>query len=168
MNIFFTSDFHFGHANIIRHCNRPFSNVEEMNEILIERFNSRVKAGDLVYDLGDVSFKKSPEIYLSRLNGSITRIKGNHDENKHLPDILSYKPSGMKDNDGNQLRIVLCHYPMRSWNSSYHGSWHLFGHEHGNMPPFGLSFDIGVDCWNYYPVSLEEVAEKMRTLKNEM
>jgi calcineurin-like phosphoesterase family protein len=72
---------------------------------------------------------------------------------------------GLKDiRIGNQ-KITLCHYPMRSWNCSFHGAWHLFGHVHGRMENVntGLSFDVGVDVpdWNYKPVSFEQVKEKM-------
>ena len=80
--IYFTSDLHLGHANIIRHCNRPFSSVEEMDETLIRNWAKRVKANDTVYVLGDLMFRnqKSPEEYLSRLKGKKHLIIGNHDK----------------------------------------------------------------------------------------
>lgn len=163
MNIFFTSDFHFGHKNIIRLSNRPFSTIEEMDEELIKRFNSVVKSGDTVYDLGD-SFFKTPKVYAERLNGNIIRIKGSHDGDIEQPRMLVVKPDGLLDEYGNKRYITLCHYAMRSWEKSHYASWHLYGHHHGNLEPYGLSFDVGVDCWNYFPVSLEEVSNKMSTL----
>ena len=63
--------------------------------------------------------------------------------------------------------IVLCHYSMRKWNKSHYGSWHLYGHSHGNLPPLGLSFDVGVDTNDYYPYSLDDVSNKMKTLSRE-
>ena len=80
--IFFTSDSHFGHANIIKHCNRPFSSVEEMDEHLISAWNSRVRPSDTIYILGDLIFRStaSPDSYLSRLRGKKHLILGNHDK----------------------------------------------------------------------------------------
>jgi calcineurin-like phosphoesterase family protein len=54
---------------------------------------------------------------------------------------------------------------MRSWDKSHYASWCLFGHHHGLLEPYGLSFDVGVDCWNFFPVSLEQIDKKMSTLK---
>jgi len=78
MNIFFTSDHHFGHTNIIKFCNRPFANVDEMNEELIRRWNEKIAPGDEVYHLGDFALitpEKLNEI-LDRLNGTIYLIAG--------------------------------------------------------------------------------------------
>lgn len=79
--IFFTSDLHLGHANVICHCNRPFASVEEMDETLIRNWNQRVKTNDTVYVLGDLMFRnqKPPEEYLDRLKGRKHLITGNHD-----------------------------------------------------------------------------------------
>jgi calcineurin-like phosphoesterase family protein len=164
MTIYFTSDLHLGHKNVIRYSNRPFGSVEEMDEELIRRFNSIVKKNDTVYDLGDTYFK-SPKLYEGRLNRKIIRIKGSHDHDIKEPRMLVIKPQGLLDEYGNQIVITLCHYSMRSWEMSHYASWHLYGHHHGTLEPYGLSFDVGVDCWNYYPISLEQVAEKMATLK---
>jgi calcineurin-like phosphoesterase family protein len=162
--IYFTADQHFGHKNIIKYANRPFISTDEMDEELIRRFNYKVKPEDIVYILGDFAFKQ-PEKYLERLNGHIFRIKGSHDSDMKQPYMLVIKPANLVDEYNNQRYIILCHYAMRVWETSHYGSFHLFGHSHGSLPPYGLSFDIGVDCWNYYPVSLEEVCEKMATLK---
>lgn len=127
--IWFTADFHFGHRNIISLCNRPFGSVEEMNEILIENFNSLVKKNDTVYILGDISMKADVALdYLPKLNGNKIILIGNHDFRhmrtlrKHFSchDIHVIKPNGRP--------IVLCHYPMRTWYNSHRGSWHAHGH----------------------------------------
>ena len=84
--IWFTSDLHFGHQNIIKFCNRPWKTVEEMNEGLIANWNSVVKDDDIVFDLGDFAFapnSKWKEI-LSRLNGIHYLILGNHAKYRHL------------------------------------------------------------------------------------
>lgn len=157
--IYFTADTHFGHRNIIKYCERPFENVEQMNKALIDNWNARVTNDDTVYFLGDFCFG-SPADYVPRLNGSIVFIKGNHDHKIDAPYLFPLRAVW----GGEKKLIVLCHYAMRSWERSHYGSWHLFGHHHGRLPPYGLSFDVGVDCWNYYPVSLDEVIEKMALL----
>mgnify|MGYP006935470701 CR=1 FL=1 len=166
MTIFFTSDHHFNHINILSHCQRPFSSVQEMDEEMISRWNSVVKEKDEVYYLGDFTLGNwaTAWSYIKRLKGKIKFIEGNHDwrwfsklsnEQKLLPiHELKY----------NHNTFVLCHYPLRGWNKSFRGSYHLFGHEHGNMLPYGKSFDIGVDCWDFYPVSIEQVIDKMKEL----
>jgi len=175
MNTFFTADTHFGHRNIINYCKRPFTSVEEMDETLIQNWNNVVQPLDVVYHLGDFCFG-NPWKYLDRLNGYIKFIAGSHD--KELSKQI------YKTEDGNMMirkfiygslleikldeqLIVLCHYSMRKWNKSHYGSWHLYGHSHGNLPPLGLSFDVGVDTNDYYPYSLDDVSNKMKTLSRE-
>ena len=79
--ILFTADLHLGHKNIIRHCSRPFSSVQEMDEQLISAWNSKVRQNDSVYIIGDLIFRSaaSPESYLSSLHGKKHLIIGNHD-----------------------------------------------------------------------------------------
>lgn len=162
MPVFFAADHHFGHDNIRRYCARPFSSVEEMDETMIERWNKVVKPGDTVYHLGDFAFRVSPEPIRAKLNGRIVLVRGNHDRRitKHLFDEV-YDLHTFVQGD---IRIVLCHYGMRRWDRSHLGSFHLFGHSHGNLPPYGKSFDIGVDCHDFRPLPLDEVVEKMRAL----
>ena len=161
---FFTSDTHFGHTNIIRYCNRPFTNREEMGETLIANWNEVVRPNDEVFHLGDFAFGSGVDgMYarniLDRLNGRIYLIHGNHEEAASHP---AARPSFQWIRDYYELkvggqRIVLFHYPMRSWNWVMKGSWHLFGHVHGNLQPFGKSIDIGVDVMNFRPVSFDEL-----------
>jgi len=163
MNIFFTSDTHFGHNNIIKLSNRPFSSVEEMNEGLIERWNDVVGAEDIVYHLGDFSLK-NPKQYVERLNGKINLVFGNHDKDSRKKTDLFENSSEISEIEVGGQMIVLCHYAMKVWNKSHYGSWHLYGHSHGSLPDDvnSLSFDVGVDCWNYRPISFDEVADKMK------
>lgn len=171
-NIFFTADLHLGHANIIKHCNRPFANVDEMDEGLIKNWNSVVARGDLVYLLGDFAMpEKQPNVpsmkiyarYFHQLNGKKVLVKGNHDHMSqemynHFTDVHD-----LKDMRIDRQFMTLCHYPMKSWNRSFHGAYQFFGHVHGRLPdiPHVLQMDVGVDCWDYTPVSWDKLKEVM-------
>lgn len=168
--IWFTADTHFGHGNILRYSHRPFAKAHEMDETLIQNWNSRVKPGDTVYHLGDVSLcapARTAEI-IGRLNGTIHLIRGNHDKDTLLKKvgirfasinpILEIQIPDAEAPLGTRF-ITLCHYAMRTWNKSHWRTWHLYGHSHGTLPdnPHSLSFDVGVDCHNYTPLSYAEV-----------
>ena len=163
----FTADTHFFHDNIRTHCKRPFDSVEEMNESMIKNWNECVSNGDLVHHLGDIAWWKSAwkdsiPIVIGRLKGQIYLIQGNHDKqvaSQHKNMFVAVKPLHHIRHDGRA--IVLCHYAMRSWLESHHGSWHLYGHSHGLLPGLGKSFDVGVDCNDFRPVSIDEVIERM-------
>lgn len=169
--IFFTSDTHFGHDAIIGYCNRPYANVSEMDDALVENWNSVVGPEDTVFHLGDVSFHTHEpfERYLSRLNGKKHLVIGNHDHHyvtnprywestpTHYREI-QFDMHGELTNKRSGHTIVLCHYPIRQWNKGQWGSWMLHGHAHGTIPSIPRSIDVGTDCHNYRPVSLAEVA----------
>ncbi|MBC8103923.1 MAG: metallophosphoesterase family protein [Cytophagales bacterium] len=170
---FFTSDTHFFHENIIRLCDRPFSRVEEMEEAIISRWNAKISKSDLVYHLGDFALKCTPEQargVVKRLNGQIILIRGNHEK---VADQIKDAFAAVKDYDeisipdldapNGKRKVVLLHYAMRVWNGSHHGSYHLYGHSHGSLPddPNALAFDVGVDCWDFAPLSYEEVKTVM-------
>ena len=178
-NIFFSADPHYFHANVINLCNRPFANITEMHEALISKWNAKVKPDDDVYLLGDVSFKcPNPPMLVStlnKLNGNIFLIKGNHEKDvmknaevrARFTWIKDYYELDVPDKDvkGGFQKICLFHFSQRSWNGSFRGGWHLFGHSHGNLDsePWGLSFDVGVDSHNYEPISYDEVKALMKT-----
>lgn len=164
MKTFFTSDTHFGHVNIIKYCNRPFTSVEEMDNTLIHNWNAIVRPEDTVYHLGDFAVGGGPAApYLRRLNGTIHFCLGNHD--KRLVSAYSGFIPHVKEVSAENQKIVLCHYAMKVWNGSHKGDWQLYGHSHGTLPddPTALSCDVGVDCWNYFPVSMEQLRAKMKT-----
>ena len=172
-NIFFTSDHHFGHKNIIKFSNRPFSSVEEMDETMIQRWNEKIGPDDEVYHLGDVSFHSPGNLkkILYRLNGKIYLIKGNHEKpamacHFRFEWVKDYFELVIQDEEfkkGHQ-KLILFHYAQRVWNAGHYGTYHLYGHSHGNLPddPKSLSFDVGVDCHNFYPLSYEEVKGIMK------
>lgn len=169
MTNFYTSDTHFYHSNIIKYCNRPFSSVEEMNEKMIANWNEVVNPGDTVYHLGDFAFCTSDRAIslLNRLNGRKVLITGNHEKTiiaseearNKFERIYQYK----EVKDGSEF-LVLLHYGMRVWNKSHHGAIHLYGHSHGSLPGDSQSCDVGVDCWNFTPVTLKQIKERLITL----
>lgn len=164
--VWFTSDTHFGHANIIRHCQRPFSSAPEMDEALITNWNAVVQPEDIVWHLGDFAFRsaRAPQDYLSRLNGTKHLVWGNHDTQdcKSAPGWSSSQAYAEVSVDGQ--RSVLFHYAMRVWNKAHHGAIHLFGHSHGGMPGNSQSCDVGVDAWGFRPVQLTDIVARLRTL----
>ncbi len=173
-NIYFTSDHHFGHKNIIKFSERPFANVDEMDQEMINRWNEKVQENDKVYHLGDVGLcppSRLSEI-LNQLNGHIYLIKGNHEKSalacrdrfEWVKDYYELRIDDPEFHKGSQL-LVLFHYGMRVWNSSHWGTYHLYGHSHGSLPdvPTSHSFDIGVDCHDFYPLSYDEVKAIMKT-----
>lgn len=163
MTTWFTSDTHFGHAKIIKHCARPFANADAMDEALIVNWNSRVGENDDVWHLGDFAFRnaRAASGYLRRLNGRKHFIWGNHDNRqiRGLPLWASSQPYAEISVEGQ--RLVLFHYALRVWNKLRHGALHLYGHSHGNLPGTSLSCDVGTDCWNYAPVSLDEIKQRL-------
>lgn len=167
--VFFTSDTHFGHKNIIKYCNRPFKNVTEMNEKLIANWNAKVGPYDTVFHLGDFCFIDSEDKQrnlINRLNGKINFIDGNHDHDLNRS-LMNRALGSLVEVDflinGEKKKFVLCHYAMRIWNKSHHGAIHLYGHSHGSLPDDrnALSMDVGCDCHNYTPISISEVMNFM-------
>ncbi len=162
MTTYFTSDLHFWHKNILKFSpkHRPFDNIEEMNEALIKEWNKTVKPTDTVYHLGDFCFKGAEATLkiISRLNGTIHWIEGNHDkvitQNAEIASI-PYKQIVI-----NKQKIVLCHYPIASWNGMHRGYWMLHGHCHGSYQGEGKILDVGWDNLGKL-VSFEELKEFM-------
>ena len=165
MNTFFTSDLHLGHANIIKYCNRPFVSVEEMDSTMIANWNGRVGQNDDIYVLGDFAMGKTavPQL-LSRLNGRKHLIWGNHDskQTRELPQWESSQPYLEINLD--KTHIVLCHYAMKVWNRSHRGSLMLYGHSHNTLPGSDQSCDVGVDAFNFVPVTLTEIKRHLKKL----
>jgi calcineurin-like phosphoesterase family protein len=173
--IWFTSDTHFLHAGIIDHCERPFFDVNHQTEELISRWNNYVKPGDTIYHLGDFAITygrrdlDKVDAILSRLNGQKWLINGNHDrdEVKNNPrwhKVCDYHELKVDLGGVHKQRIVLFHYALRVWNQNHHGAWMLHGHSHGNLESCGgKTFDVGVDCFEYAPISIENVSHLMKS-----
>ncbi len=170
-NIFFTSDLHFFHQNIIQFCNRPYGSVEHMNESLIENWNKVVTPIDTVWVLGDVSFGKvkATEEILRRLNGRKHLITGNHDRKGHC-EKLDWSLYFDSQHDylrlkANNHKFVLCHFPFHSWERGY---INLHGHTHGTYTSKYMQHDVGVDSNNYAPISLEDVVSRALSKENKI
>lgn len=169
--LFFTSDTHFYHTNILKYCNRPFSTVEDMNEAIINRWNSVIPKDGIVIHCGDFSFctpKKTKEI-IDRLNGTIILVCGNHDNKnninlngvclfKYVESMINIVVNDSEANGGKQY-ITCCHYPMDSYYNSMYGAWMIYGHCHGTHEK---DLDVGVDSHDFYPWSYNEVKEYMK------
>lgn len=161
--IFFTADQHFGHANIIKLCSRPFSCLVEMDEVLIDAWNSVVGDTDVVYVVGDFAYKSAadPASYFKRLRGSKHLLVGNHDcsKTKHLP-WVSVGETVIREFHGTRLHVH--HYPLREWQGYYQRAVHLHGHTHGSIPNMPGSIDVGVDSHGFKPWSIEEILDATR------
>lgn len=163
--IWLTSDLHFYHKNILKYqsATRPFASVEDMNEAIIEHWNSVVSKNDVVIDLGDMFFapQEECEAILKRLKGKIIHLAGNH--SKVLRNQLSNTPYyDHFEFSFNGNLIVLNHYPLRVWNRShYSNSFHFFGHCHGHLEPYKNSLDVG---WDVHQIllSIDEAIELAR------
>jgi calcineurin-like phosphoesterase family protein len=169
---FFTADEHFCHANIIKYCNRPFDSVEEMDKAIIDRHNSVVQPKDTVIHVGDFCMSKNRgmvESIVKQLKGKHIFLRGSHDYWLNKPSV--YIDTGpirdiweQKISIGGQAYfIIACHYAMREWPKSYYNSWQLYGHSHGRLKPIGKQMDVGVDTHNFYPYSMKEIVEEMKT-----
>lgn len=179
---FFIGDPHFGHLNILRYDNRPFATVAEMDSELIRRWNEVVSENDMVFILGDISWyddEKTAAI-LKQLNGRIVLVAGNHDNLGPLTKAELYQIHNsyleIRDYEtGKQL--VLSHYPIHLYNGQRRGAIMLYAHVHNGLDEdvtqelaeiarerLGINFTmINVGCmhWNYYPVTLKEMLEKI-------
>jgi calcineurin-like phosphoesterase family protein len=159
MRTFFTSDLHFGHENIIKYCERPFANAEEMGRAMIRLWNETVTDDDVIYVLGDFAMhQKAPFIsdVLAQLKGTKHLIKGNHDDRRvmkkveawaSINDLLDLKVDGQK--------VRLCHHPLTNWRGE---RVLLHGHMHSRHPWTGeFSRDVGVDANGFRPHTIEEL-----------
>ena len=167
--IWFTADTHLYHRNIIRYCLRPYADEIIMTEDLIRRWNSVVNPGDQVYHLGDVIFgdKNRLSQVMSRLNGEVTLIFGNHDQQikkLNLTSLFKHCADELEVTIEDQ-HILMRHYPVTDWPGRAAGTWLLHGHAHGQMvnEPHELIYDVGVDVPfnNYTPISFESLRSIM-------
>jgi calcineurin-like phosphoesterase family protein len=158
--IWFTSDTHFGHKNIIKYCNRPFENTVVMDSVLIERWNKVVKPNDIVYHLGDFAFAKKERIaeIVRKLNGTIYLVKGNHDKESNE----YYRNCGFKEVYDQPIILneflILSHYPMPFAISPI--MINIFGHVHDTKmyETFGEKHVcVCVERHAYAPISMEEL-----------
>jgi len=179
-NIWFTSDFHLSHSNVIKHDNRPFENVYYMHEHIIRKWNEKVFANDIVFYLGDLTlgdWRKAKQI-VDRLKGKIYFILGNHDKASKIERINRFELVEDYielniDDKGKKYQLILCHYPLLTWNKKHFGTIHLHGHSHGNLmkefPEYynGNVIDISCNLWNYEPIEFKEILKLIEEKKED-
>ena len=176
MNLY-TSDLHFGHKNVIEFDHRPFHDVNEMDHLMIESWNSRVQPDDTVYILGDFSYRSEKELtwYLKQLKGHKILVAGNHDgkllTNQSALSYFDGVEKLMEIADG-ENRICLCHFPIAEWSGYFRRSWHIYGHIHNRknetyeiMKKKERALNAGCMINNYMPVSLEELIRNNKTFQ---
>lgn len=171
-NIFVTSDTHLCHDNIIKFTDadgnriRPFNNVWEMNETILQHWNTVVKPNDIVWHLGDVFIgnRKSAGAILSKLNGKKFLIVGNHDRlngkefltlKEHFQEIHFWQV-------WKKEKLILSHVPLREDTFKQKGKGgyiNVFGHIHQNPPPKGPYVNVSVERTNYTPISIEDIKD---------
>lgn len=151
---YFIADTHFNHENIIKYCNRPFKNSLEMNEYIINKWNSVVKENDIVYHLGDVGFGTTEElkILVGRLNGTKILLRGNHDLKRG---VNGWKEVGFSEVYKNKIELgnlILTHSPVELTEV---GKINVFGHIHDK--PLDEKYDknnhicVSCDVVDYTP-----------------
>lgn len=176
--VFFTSDTHWRHGNIIRYCDRPFSSVQVMDHTLIQNWNSVVTDQDLVFHLGDFAFADRSKFrqIANSLNGTKILIQGNHDRTEDIPTecfttVVDMFQVSIWDSELNGFAtFIMSHYPLATWAGINRGIFNLHGHIHSTPDLNGTGFDIviaknapwnqydvGVDRNNFTPVSYDEL-----------
>jgi calcineurin-like phosphoesterase family protein len=161
--ILFTADMHFEHANIIKYCNRPFKNVQHMNKLLISRYNQVVKPEDTVYFIGDLtikprSYKSALYAFIQNLQGTKHLILGNHD----YFEPFDYVDIGFESvhtqleilDDGMDLNLLLVHDPAKAYTTD---KIVIHGHIHDMWKKKGNAINVGVDVWDFKPVSILQI-----------
>ena len=173
----FISDHHFGHANIIKHAQRPFSNVASMNESMLAQWNAVVGPHDRVIHIGDLYWGADPEQWKTvrrRLNGKILLVQGNHDPvpalldaqvvDAVLPPICEVHYRCRRT--GQKRYFTLCHFPLAEWPRLWGGGIHLHGHTHGTHPaghptPPGLRrLDVSADAVGFTPQAPQSIIDR--------
>lgn len=182
MTNYYTADTHFGHENIIRFCNRPFADVEEMNRRLIDAWNARVSDGDDVYVIGDFAYRSATSVksIVEKLAGRKHLVVGNHDVKwmkTCVPENLFVEIGhALYAVDDKNRRLWMCHYPCMTWpGSKYESSYHIYGHIHNNKPEefwqllqkYDRALNAGAEVNGYMPVTLEELIANNARWKGE-
>lgn len=170
MTMWFTSDLHLGHANIIRYCNRPFTDVDAMDAAIIDAINDRVAPDDVLWILGDVAMRSRYVPLVAEIRCPCRLVMGNHDTAKPAVYVELFEQVLAEDDlhgvPGHDDLIAMSHYPatddgygrapawLDRWNT---GRWLLHGHTHGRWRQRGRWIDVGVDAWGGRPASMDEV-----------
>ena len=171
MTVYFTSDWHLWHTNIIKYAKRPFENASDMNKTILDNFFDTVIRGSTVYFLGDFAFGSASRH--QEIRGILKDIDdhckfhvilGNHDHRIQgllVEECESVAP--LKEIKIGSQKITLCHYPMHSFNGSHHNNWQLYGHHHRDTNTIipGKRYNVCLEANYYRPISFEELHAKM-------
>ena len=177
MKLYFTENYlnkiwvlgctHLGHTKIIGYCNRPFDTVDEQDDKIMKNWNKVVKKNDIVIHLGDFCFGIAKS-YTMMLNGKKYLVMGGHDYTTRIK-----KEDGFEEvcdridlRLGKSLFITFDHYPMLSWEKSYHGSYLIYAHNHSEQLDIKNAYNAGSDLNNFTPLLLSDVLEKIDEKKN--
>jgi calcineurin-like phosphoesterase family protein len=160
MAVFFSADHHFGDARARTFYRRPFASVADMDRAMIERWNAVVQPADVVWHLGDFAVRQTAdrvETLLRVLNGRKHLVVGNNDNDAVTGSAgwLSVHAYAELVVDG--VRLAMCHYPFRTWRDMNKGAVNLHGHSHGRLKPLLRQFDVGVDVYDFGPVTLADI-----------
>ena len=160
MAVWFTSDTHFTDPRVLRLDRRPYASLADHDAALIAQWNAVVGEDDEIWHLGD--FARTPDAervgsLLAMLNGRKHLIVGNNDGPQTVAAIgwASVQHYAELSLDGR--RLVLCHYPFRTWNGMHKGALDLHGHSHGKLKPMTRQYDVGVDAWAFRPIALADM-----------
>jgi calcineurin-like phosphoesterase family protein len=194
----FSADLHFGHTNIIEYCQRPFRDVAEMNNGLVERWNSVVAPEDTVWVLGDVAMGKIDDslAMVRRLHGRKHLVTGNHDrcwpahgdkatgwEERYRDEGFDEIHHGVRSlrvvaSDGRSRDVVMCHFPYEGDSQDIdrypgarpddHGDWLLHGHVHDVWRQNARMINVGIDGWGGVPVSADEIVDLIDAGQHEL
>jgi calcineurin-like phosphoesterase family protein len=155
---FFTSDTHFGDHRTLNIHKRPFESVGEMNAVLVANWNAAIGPEDEVWHLGDFARTQNqiPQ-FLSGLAGRKHLVRGNNDP-ASVTTVMGWESvQNYRELELDGHRLVLCHYPFRSWNGQHRKSINLHGHSHGRLKKVARQVDVGVDAWDFRPIDLASI-----------
>jgi calcineurin-like phosphoesterase family protein len=165
MTIFFTSDTHFGDLRVLRFDHRPFADLAQHDAALVLRWNEAVTDADEVWHLGDFALGPDQgriEELLASLAGRKHLIIGNNDGEATLGSDQWATVQHYAELTVDGRGLVLCHYPLRTWNGIGKGVVDLHGHSHGKLKPITRQYDVGVDVFDFRPVTLATILSHRR------
>ncbi len=165
MTVLFTADHHFGHGAARGLFRRPHTDTTAMDADLVSRWNAVVSPDDTVWHLGDFAIRATVDrvaTLLADLNGTKHLILGNNDpaataEAPGWASVQAFVETTVDD-----TAVVLCHYALRVWHRQDKGAWNLHGHSHGRLKPLTRQADVGVDAWDFRPVTLATIVAARR------
>jgi len=171
--IYFSSDWHYGHNNILKYSNRPFATIEEHDEYIIHMVND-IEPESTIYFLGDLAFAKKHDEFFSQLRDDVNFvwIRGNHDKYKHIKQFVENYRVSLHERYETSIQhryIVMSHYPMYTWNHSSRNSWLLYGHHHnGTVNPntVGKALNVNFEFHNYKMWTFDEICAEMQNKEN--